>query len=227
MRLLDCFSEVISFAVEFNERLNKGENIDYFEVRNKFENLLDQNPNDFVSKNKLLDTSDISNKYSDIIVKNAKYPVVAFIDETIINSKWKYRNKWKLDPLQLQIFKTNNATYDFYRRLKSLKTDNAVDNEVREVYHLCLLLGFTGKYRLLQNKNELDDYKNMNYKIFNTNFNRLFPTAYIAEKRIQKQENKKISLFFIFIPILSILILYIIFQNRIDIATEQLSKILL
>ena len=65
----------------------------------------------------------------------AIYALVGFIDETI---GWRSR-------LELRFFGTNVAGDDFFKYLERIKETQSRDG-VLEVYYLCLVLGFEGRY---------------------------------------------------------------------------------
>ncbi len=78
-------------------------------------------------------------------IEDAKYAVVAFVDEQIFRSPWKGRQQWMLEPLQFTLYGENTAGEGFFTRLETLENDPSRAH-VLEVYYLCLALGFEGKY---------------------------------------------------------------------------------
>jgi type VI secretion system protein ImpK len=72
----------------------------------------------------------------------ARFALVAWIDEMINTSTWSARDDWKKEPLQLQLFRTVRAGNEFFEHLRGLRPDQ---NSAREVYFLCLALGFVGE----------------------------------------------------------------------------------
>jgi type VI secretion system protein ImpK len=76
-------------------------------------------------------------------VAEARFAVVAWCDEMILRSNWLGREEWESDTLQFQLYRTRNAGDEFFGRLERLRPDQ---NEAREVYFLCLALGFIGRY---------------------------------------------------------------------------------
>lgn len=81
------------------------------------------------------------------LIEQAKYALVGFLDETILQSNWALRDVWAGNPLQLQYFNEFSAGEEFYNKLEGLRNaDDARKLEVLEVYFLCLALGFKGKY---------------------------------------------------------------------------------
>jgi type VI secretion system protein ImpK len=83
---------------------------------------------------------------ADADLAEARYALVAFIDEQIMRSDWAGRADWMTRPLQLELYRENTAGENFFVRLRSLL--RAGDRPVAiEIYYLCLVLGFQGAYR--------------------------------------------------------------------------------
>lgn len=83
---------------------------------------------------------------ADADLAEARYALVAFIDEQIMRSDWSGRADWMARPLQLDLYRENTAGENFFVRLRSLL--RAGDRPVAvELYYLCLVLGFQGAYR--------------------------------------------------------------------------------
>jgi type VI secretion system protein ImpK len=78
----------------------------------------------------------------------AKYAYCALIDEIVLTSVPRLRDDWERKPLQLQLFGEQLAGENFFARLQALRQQGASRLPVLEVFHLCLLLGFQGKYML-------------------------------------------------------------------------------
>ncbi|MGH7452152.1 MAG: type IVB secretion system protein IcmH/DotU [bacterium] len=92
-------------------------------------------------------------------IVDVKFALTAFLDETILNSRWREKEAWRARPLQLVYFKTNLAGEKFFERLDRIWEDRKNKAALLEVYYLCLILGFEGKFKL-QDKEKL--YKQMN-----------------------------------------------------------------
>jgi type VI secretion system protein ImpK len=84
----------------------------------------------------------------------AKFAVCAFVDETIMLSNWEERMTWL--PLQRRVFNTTSAGEEFFNILDELPITS---NEIREVFAVCLSLGFTGRYFAERDKQILDGVK--------------------------------------------------------------------
>ena len=78
----------------------------------------------------------------------AKYAFCAATDETILASQFNIRSDWERQPLQLIFFGEQLAGENFFTMLESLREQGARRLQALEVFHLCLLLGFQGKYML-------------------------------------------------------------------------------
>jgi len=74
---------------------------------------------------------------------DARFAVLAWVDETILNMPWSQREQWTRALLQVRYYNTTNAGEEFFERLNRLRSD---EKSVREVYYLCLSLGFRGRY---------------------------------------------------------------------------------
>jgi type VI secretion system protein ImpK len=88
----------------------------------------------------------------------AGYPLVAFLDETILSSDWQHRERWRDHPLQLELFGERTAGVRFFERLEEARRGGEATRDLLEVFHLCLTLGFEGRYRVT-GREELDGLK--------------------------------------------------------------------
>lgn len=78
----------------------------------------------------------------------AKYAYCALVDEIVLTSVPRLRDDWERKPLQLQFFGEQLAGENFFARLEELRQQGASRLPVLEGFHLCLLLGFQGRYML-------------------------------------------------------------------------------
>ncbi len=78
----------------------------------------------------------------------AKFAVCALIDEVVLMSRLDLRDVWSRRPLQLEFFGEQLAGERFFETLEKLRQAGAAKVQVLEVHHMCLLLGFQGKYIL-------------------------------------------------------------------------------
>ena len=88
-------------------------------------------------------------------VTAAKYAYCSAVDEIILRSTYSVREAWETRPLQLRVFGDQLAGEHFFHRLEDLRAKGAPHVEALEVFHMCLLLGFQGRYAL-DGKDKLD-----------------------------------------------------------------------
>ncbi len=94
--------------------------------------------------------------YSADYVKFATFVAVAFLDESVLNSQNPIFGDWLRKPLQEELFGTHIAGEVVFQNLDQLMTASESQDlaDLLEVHHLCLLLGFCGRYSV-GNRGEL------------------------------------------------------------------------
>ena len=102
--------------------------------------------------------------FDESIVKAGLFPVAAFIDELILVSSWPNKKQWKNESLQRHYFDTTNAGQEFYDRLNLLNRQGD-DRSIREIYLLCLGLGFKGRYFLPDDRPNISESRLFNLKL--------------------------------------------------------------
>jgi len=76
-----------------------------------------------------------------------KYAFCATVDEAVLMSGFsKAKDAWQRLPLQVQFFGEQLAGEQFFEKLEVLRREGAARVQALEVFHMCLLLGFQGKY---------------------------------------------------------------------------------
>ena len=95
-------------------------------------------------------------------VKLATFATVAFLDESVLNSQNPIFTDWLRRPLQEELFGTHIAGEVFFQHLQELlgRNDSQDLADLLEVYYLCLLLGFGGRYSI-GNRGELAQVMNL------------------------------------------------------------------
>lgn len=98
--------------------------------------------------------------YSGDDMRLAIFAIVAFLDESVLNSRNPAFSFWPRKPLQEELFGGHIAGETFFTNIDNLlrATDSASIADVLEVYLLCLLLGYQGRYTL-GNRGELQTIK--------------------------------------------------------------------
>jgi type VI secretion system protein ImpK len=88
--------------------------------------------------------------YSSEDVELAVFAVVAFLDATILNLNSAVFADWARQPMQEERYGHHVAGEIFFQNLQKLlaRSDSQELADLLEVYHLCLLLGFEGRYSL-------------------------------------------------------------------------------
>lgn len=81
-------------------------------------------------------------------IHDAKYAFSALIDETVLSSAISIRAEWARQPLQLTLFGDQLAGEHFFERLEHARNGAGRRLAALEVFYMCLLLGFKGKYLL-------------------------------------------------------------------------------
>jgi len=86
--------------------------------------------------------------YAKEIVQEASFAVVAYLDEAALSSQSVGQAQWARKNLQEELFDQRSAGELFFKHLEELRThhDSVQVAEALEVYYLCLLLGYEGRY---------------------------------------------------------------------------------
>ena len=131
MHLTDCFIEVVAYVAHFKRSVAR-EQPAYEQVRADVVRLLKASE-DRVKKD----------AFSQEDYDQARFMVCAWTDETILGSEWEYKSQWQTEQLQRLYYSTVDAGEQVFTRLNALGPHQ---REVKEVYYLCLSLGFMGRY---------------------------------------------------------------------------------
>lgn len=81
-------------------------------------------------------------------IKLAIYAVTVFVDESVLNSPLPIFAGWPQKPLQEEIFGGHMGGEAFFQNLREVLSRQESEDlaDLLEVHHLCLLLGFKGRY---------------------------------------------------------------------------------
>jgi type VI secretion system protein ImpK len=81
-------------------------------------------------------------------IREAEFAVVAFLDEAILSSKEPKAEDWRKRPLNIELFGQAIAGDVFFDKLNDIerRRDSLHLADLLEVYLLCLLLGFEGRF---------------------------------------------------------------------------------
>jgi type VI secretion system protein ImpK len=88
--------------------------------------------------------------YTDEDIQLAVFALVAFLDETILNLRQPVFREWVRKPLQEELFGRHVAGEVFFQNLQQIlgRRDSPEGADVLEVYELCVLLGYLGRYSI-------------------------------------------------------------------------------
>jgi type VI secretion system protein ImpK len=125
------FSGIFTYVLIVLERISDGEQPSFGPVRSDVEKFLEQQEAAAKDQGSLEP------------FQAARFPVVVWIDEMLLTSSWHYREQWKACTLQEQYYGIRYGGEEFFVRLDTLRPEQ---QEVREIYYLCLGLGFGGRY---------------------------------------------------------------------------------
>ena len=86
--------------------------------------------------------------YTSDYVRLAIYAVTSLLDEAVLNHAQPALAEWARKPLQDELFGDSRGGERFFQQLRQLLAvaDSAALADLLEVYLLCLLLGFRGRY---------------------------------------------------------------------------------
>jgi len=96
-----------------------------------------------------IDSAGRSHGFHKETVDQAKYALVAMIDEVVLASRWPFREEWLRRPLAAELFSEFNAGEEFFRRIEQFGRGGRLDPHtigIMEVYAACLALGFKGMH---------------------------------------------------------------------------------
>ena len=171
MRIVDCFTDVLLFTRKFCR--GELEEMPVDQVRAEVQSLFQKSE----------EMAEQNNMPADFY-QAAKFPVVSLVDEMLQTSNWAEKSAWSKNPLHRIYFNTTNAGAEFYNRLNVLNKFGP-DRDIREVYALCLGLGFRGKYFRGEDRKQYEEIKAFNLSLLlpeeaqrNIDSATLFPFAY-------------------------------------------------
>ncbi len=86
--------------------------------------------------------------YEPTEIREAEFAVVAFLDEAILSSKDPKAEEWRKRPLNIELFGQAIAGNVFFDKLADIerRRDSLHLADLLEVYLLCMLLGFEGRF---------------------------------------------------------------------------------
>ncbi|GAW67107.1 type VI secretion system protein ImpK [Geoanaerobacter pelophilus] len=149
MRLIDSFMPLVAYVVDFRAACSDTPQ-SYRQVKEDVAQLLLQSEQGCGRQAAQGEDYDL-----------ARFAVCAWVDETLLASDWREKQLWQREQLQRLYYRTTEAGVELFERLQEL----GARGEVREVYYLCLALGFKGRYIGPGDEARLEHLKQENLKL--------------------------------------------------------------
>ena len=89
-------------------------------------------------------------RHRESIIQVAKFGLASFVDETVLTQDFNLREEWEKYPIQLEYFGEQLAGNKFYEKLDAMLRQIDVTADAVEVYYVCMLLGFKGRYAVYE-----------------------------------------------------------------------------
>ena len=131
MRLTDIFMELLAYVTYFNKSVAVKQP-SYDQVKADITRLMSDIEIRVGQANITPDDFDL-----------ARFAVAAWVDETLLSSQWQDKDRWQKESLQRLYYQTADAGEIFFDRLNAIGPHQ---RDVREVYYLCLAMGFKGRF---------------------------------------------------------------------------------
>ncbi|MEO6588118.1 MAG: type IVB secretion system protein IcmH/DotU [Pyrinomonadaceae bacterium] len=94
-------------------------------------------------------------RFNPKVVQVAKFGLAAFVDEAVMTNNFPLRDQWERNPLQLEYFGEQLAGEKFFDKLEAMLGQIEVTQDAVEIYYVCMLLGFKGKYAVYEKEKHL------------------------------------------------------------------------
>ena len=220
MRLTDCFINLIAYVAYFIKTVESRQP-SFERVKTDIERLISESQ-------ECLKSGNFSQEDYDL----ARFAIFAWIDETILSSSWKERNRWLGQQLQREYYNTSDAGEIFFEKLNAVGLHQ---RDVREVYYLCLAIGFMGRYCKDGDEFLLNQLKSSNLKLLtgsssgitSLESSELFPEAYPMDNESQQYSKSKyrfssFTLLCLGFPIVLYFVLFIVYRFILNNVGENL-----
>jgi type VI secretion system protein ImpK len=89
-------------------------------------------------------------RYRESLIQVTKFALASFVDETVLTNDFHLKEEWEKYPIQLEHFGEQLAGNKFYDKLEALIRQIEVTADAVEVYYVCMLLGFKGRYAVYE-----------------------------------------------------------------------------
>lgn len=89
-------------------------------------------------------------RFNPKIIQVSKFALASFVDETVLTNNFPLKDEWEKYPLQLEYFGEQLAGDKFFDKLEAMLKQIEVTQDAVEVYYVCMLLGFKGRYAVYE-----------------------------------------------------------------------------
>ncbi len=208
-RLSDCFWELIIYGLYFPQKVRR-EDFPLERVRQEILGLMEASA-------RCAEEANLARGDYDL----ARFAICAWLDELILNSDWAHRTEWQKELLQRKFYQTTKAGEEFFEKLNSLGPHQ---QQVREIFYLCLALGFKGRYCRPEDAYLLDQLKTSHLKLLlgssvglpKLSATVLFPEAYqwkdVPTEAPRKSGFSPLTLGLLTAPVVLLVVLYLVFS---------------
>lgn len=213
MRLVDFYIDVLLTTRKIVPMLTADSNQDVAELKTSLMQQLDESK-----------ANAIASGLTENQARSALFAIVSYIDEMVLTSNWNDKAKWQQNSLQRHYFETTNAGREFFEHLNKLNRQGE-DRSIREVYLLCLGLGYKGQYFMPDDRPKLEEIRVFNLDLLlpedanqTLEKTQLFDQAYQDTIREGRQATSRTNLipFFTSFPILVILGVFVFYALQIN-----------
>ncbi len=89
-------------------------------------------------------------RFNHKIIRVSKFALASFIDETVLTNNFPLKEEWEKYALQLEYFGEQLAGNKFFEKLEAMLKQMKVTADAVEIYYVCMLLGFKGRYAVYE-----------------------------------------------------------------------------
>lgn len=123
----------------------------------------------------------------------ARYVLCATVDETVLMTPWGSRSEWSSNSLLNQFHNETWGGEKFFSILDRIKGDAARKMPLLVLLHACLMLGFEGRYRVLEGgRDQLEDLRSELSRLIKRN-TRIKPDQPLSKVTEGHQGGRKVS----------------------------------
>jgi type VI secretion system protein ImpK len=144
-------------------------------------------------------------------IRLIKYALVAYIDELLCTSASMLKDSWVESPLQLEWYNEHTAGEGFFERLQTARIN--INMPVIEIYYICLVLGFRGKYILQGESKRLQLKSEIQKQLRQMSKDNHFVTINTqrSKRSITPSKKERLNVFLLSFTIVTLLFMYVFF----------------